>query len=182
MISVPSAPPSSADTGSRRTSAWRPGTSAVGMYGRLATIMATGPAMPARRSLREKITRSASETSAAFSRASASASSERSTPVTRTDGTAFASASAMQPVPVPTSTTGADSHGQPPAFASATSNSQSCSVSGRGISARGSHFSVRPRNSTVPSRCWSGSPCARRRTRSRNGVSSFSPSGRSNSR
>src|SRR5213082_1950401 len=62
------------------------------------------------------------------------------------------------------------------------SNSTSCSVSGRGMSARLSQRNVRPQNSTVPSKCWSGSPWPRRRTRSRRSANSASPRSRSNSR
>ena len=84
--------------------------------------------------------------------------------------------SAMTPLPGPTSTI------LPGACSIFAASSTNCSVSGRGTSARASHRNSRPWNSTVPSKCWSGTPSPRRFTNSRSGALSASPSGRSNSR
>ena len=96
-------------------------------------------------------------------------------------GKCLARLRAMTPLPVPTSRI--LDFGPPEADRiSDFRNSTSSSVSGRGTSARLSQRKVCPQNSTVPSKCWSGSPWPRRLTNSRSGASSDSVSLRSNSR
>ncbi len=82
----------------------------------------------------------------AFPRATASASADTSVASTSRSGRSSFSASAMAPLPVPTSTT------RMPCGSSATAHSTSASVSGRGMSTRGSTASSRWRKPLVPVR------------------------------
>ena len=95
----------SASCGSQsRTSGWRSGTSFASTYGGFETTRSQGPiGSPSKRSPWQRST--ASPVRAAFSDASASASGEKSNPVTTALGCSSATASAIAPHPVPTSST-----------------------------------------------------------------------------
>src|SRR5256885_1723669 len=98
-----------------------------------------------------------------FSRASAAARGDCSTATIFSNCPSTASASAMQPEPVPISAI------KPPLFGSrflvfASTRSTKPSVSGRGISARGSIFRSKVRNPTVPATYANGTPRLRSAT------------------
>ena len=105
MISRPSGPPSSARCGSERTSAASPAMSAVGIYGKLATIMSSfsGGGSGVSRSPRKNSTASCSRSALPW--ATCSAPSLLSTASTRKSGRSCFSVSATAPEPVPISTT-----------------------------------------------------------------------------
>src|SRR4051812_30612836 len=144
--SRPSAPPSRARAGSRRTSAARPATSPVGTYGRLATIRSKGPRgrSGASRSPSTNVTGRARRS--ALPCATASASDETSLARTARPGRALARARAMAPEPVPTSATRPDAS----AGSRSSASSTAVSVSGRGISTRASTARSRLQNSLRP--------------------------------
>src|SRR5438034_417308 len=99
------------------------------------------------------LTSTPGRTRATFSRASEAASRERSTAMTRSKAPSTASASARQPHPVPTSATtprGPGSWPRAPGPAHLSTRSTSPSVSGRGMSARGSRVRSSVRKATRP--------------------------------
>src|SRR6266511_2521068 len=128
----PSSPPSRAMQGSRRTSRERPASSPVGTYGGFETTTSkSSPAWTAAH--RSPVANSTTAPSAtAFSRASASASSETSVARTRAPFRASASETATHPEPVQRS------RALPPSGSAASAASTRSSVSGRGTSTRGS--------------------------------------------
>ena len=151
-------PPKSATCGSQSTtSGASPGASSGRTYGGLETTRSqSDPGRPESMSCRRKST--AIPVLVAFSRASESASSETSMPVTRAPGCSSAIASAIAPEPVPTSRT----RGASTPRMRARQRSTTVSVSGRGISARPSTISVRRRKPHSPTMYWSGSRAALR--------------------
>ena len=99
----------------------------------------------------------------AFSRARARASSEMSVARTFAPSISLAQAIEIAPVPVPISTTKGFSIPFRASFAISTRDS----VSGRGISARGSHLMTNPRKLVSPMMCCKGSRFPRRATSGR---------------
>ena len=116
----------------------------------------------------------------AFFPASASASADLSMATTSVPGRSAATESAMAPVPVPRSRTRAGVPAGRKVFSFSRTNPTSSSVSGRGMSARGSHLSVSVRKSVSPTMYCTGSRRARRRMRSRKVSTCACVSGRSN--
>ena len=163
VAAMPSCAENSATAGSQsRTDAGSAAASPNEMYGGLETIArrpvsGTGPSREPCRSSSTAHQRPAKRS--AFARATASASSDTSVPITRAKRPSLASDMAMAPDPVPTSTA------TPPRSSRVSSRtiSTSCSVSGRGMSTRSSTSSVKCRNAARPAAYWMGAPLARRR-------------------
>src|SRR6266568_817809 len=174
VAASPSAPPTSASRGSNsRTAGSRPAYSASVRYGGFdTTARRRPPASGASRSPSRTSTGTGGRTSATFSRASAAAARERSTAMTRSKSPSTARLNAMHPHPVPISATTPPfplpSSLFPAPRAQSNTSSTSPSVSGRGISARGSSFRSSVRKLVRPAAYAKGMPLERRSTASQN--------------
>src|SRR5213082_534201 len=177
VASSPSTSLTSASRGSKsRTAGSSAAYSAAVRYGGFATIAWQRPPASGASRCPSKISiGTRGRTRATFSRANAAAAADRSTAITRSNSPSVANASAMHPHPVPISAT-APPFPLPPSSAvprvHRNTRSTSPSVSGLGISARGSSFRSSVRKPTRPTAYANGTPRARRATASPNRATS----------